>query len=77
MFGDRRGEAVALAGLGDVALAVGDHAEAREHLRQALALAQGAGDRKLTLEVCAAAAELLGRQGQAAAAGRVLRFADE
>lgn len=76
-IGDRRGEAVALAGLGDVALAVGDHAEAREHLRQALALAQGAGDRKLTLEVCVAAAELLWRQGQAAAAGRVLRFALE
>jgi DNA-binding SARP family transcriptional activator/tetratricopeptide (TPR) repeat protein len=73
-IGDPRGEAVALAGLGDVALATGAHAEARVTLLQALELAHQAGDLKLTLETLASFAELLHRQGQRAAAVRLLDF---
>lgn len=72
---DGRGTAVALIGLADVSVAVGNGATARDHLHEGLVLAQQAGDVKLALEGVAVAGALAAQiDGDARQAARLLAF---
>jgi hypothetical protein len=73
-IGDGRGEAVALAGLGEVELATRAYAEARKYLLDGLEMAYQTGDMKLLPEVLALFAELLVRQDRCDDAARLLRY---
>jgi tetratricopeptide (TPR) repeat protein len=71
---DERGTAVALVGLGGVSQAVGAYERAQEELREAIDLAQGCGDHKLTLEALAVLAALAEKRGMGETAVCVLTF---
>jgi tetratricopeptide (TPR) repeat protein len=67
-LGDTRGQAVVLAGLGELRHRCGDWAGALSCAERAVGIARQAGDTMAEAEALIALADLLGRQGQAAAA---------
>ncbi len=71
---DQRGEAVALAGLGDVGLLVKDYSEAKTQFFNALKLAKQIGDAQLMLDILAALALLADEQNQIELCGNLFSY---
>ena len=71
---DQRGEAIALAALGDISVARRDEDDARARLRAALELARPLGDAQLILDILTVTAAFTLQQERKALTRRVLAY---